>query len=169
MLRFFQAFSILDRNALQSAVVWYEYFFICFFVYLCVYYSSIFGNVTRMKWHKSPKECDHLLTLPFTLINPIIITYHGNRGTCFYRGCIPHTFPFRLSLLLTIRIKPLSLDNKHDHSACFLNRGCRSIFNLRFLSCTYACSSIFGNVTRMKWHNSSKGTSHSFEAWQICF
>ena len=108
-------------------------------------------------------------TLPFTLINPIIITYHGNRGTCFYRGCIPHTFPFRLSLLLTIRIKPLSLDNKHDHSACFLNRGCRSIFNLRFLSCTYACSSIFGNVTRMKWHNSSKGTSHSFEAWQICF
>ena len=89
--------------------------------FLCVYYSSIFGNVTRMKWHKSPKECDLLLTLPFALINPIIITNHGNRGTCFYRGCIPNTSRFRLSFLLTIRIKPLSLDNKHDHSACFLN------------------------------------------------
>ena len=133
MLRFFQAFSILDRNALQSAVVWYEYFSYLFLFYLCVNYSSIFGNVTRMKWHKSPKECDLLLTLPFTLINPIIITYHGNRGTLFYRGSISNTSRFRISLLLTIRIKPLSLDNKHDHSACFLNRGCRSIFIFPFL------------------------------------
>ena len=132
-LTFFHAFSILDRNALQIALVWYEYFFYLFLFYLCVYYSSIFGNVTRMKWHNSPKECDLLLTLPFTLINPIIITYHGNWETCFYRGCIPNTSRFRISLLLTIRIKPLSLDNKHHHSSCFLNRGCRSILNFPFL------------------------------------
>ena len=124
--------------------------------YLCVYYSSIFGNVTRMKWHNFPKECDLLLTLPFTLINnPIIITYHGNRGTCFYRGCIPNTSRFRISLLLTIHIKNLYpwITNTTIQLVFLIEV---AVVFLSFLSCIYAYSSIFGNVTRMKWHNSFK-------------
>ena len=62
---------------------------------------------------------------------------------CFYHSaCIPNTYRFRLSLLLTIRMKPWITNTTLQ--LVFFNRGCRSIFNLCFLSCLYAYCSIFG-------------------------